>query len=218
MPSILSNGSRRVLKYFNKHGFKDIFLTIYILEESADFKDVVALEQYLIDTLRPSLNVDLIATGTGYHTPMGLEIKKRLRKERGTAIYIYNIKMELIYIFDSKQDMYNSIGISYRTLNDCLITGKLYLNYFFLSLDIVEESAKESLLNLDNIKLLVDEKRLSNPTNHPFSTRILAEYKGDSSKNRIFTSLHNLSNELKGDRGTMRDYLKGIKSGYYRGI
>ena len=32
-----------------------------------------------------------------------------------------------------------------------------------------------------------------------------------------FSSLTSLANHLKGDRQVIREYLKGIKSGYYRG-
>jgi hypothetical protein len=38
-----------------------------------------------------------------------------------------------------------------------------------------------------------------------------------SSKNLLFSSLTSLANHLKGDRTTIRQYLKGEKSGYYRG-
>jgi len=62
-----------------------------------------------------------------------------LRKERGTPIYIYESEtLKLLYIFESKQLMYSSINIHHKTLNDCLDSGILYLNYFFLSLDLLE--------------------------------------------------------------------------------
>ena len=66
-------------------------LTIYIVNETASLGEVVKLEQYLIDTLKPSLNVDLVASGSGYHGPMRQEIRDKLRKERGTLIYVYDI-------------------------------------------------------------------------------------------------------------------------------
>ncbi len=45
----------------------------------------------------------------------------------------------------------------------------------------------------------------------------MAEFKDDSSKNLEFPSLNSLANHLKGDRQVIREYLKGDKSGYYRG-
>ena len=62
MPSILQTKARRVLRYFNKHGFQDTNLTIYIMDENSSLDDVVSLEQHFIDTLKPSLNVDLVAS------------------------------------------------------------------------------------------------------------------------------------------------------------
>ena len=232
MPSILTLGARRVLRYFNKHGFTNISLTIYILDPlhqqswCPTFQQVVDFEQYLIDLLHPNLNVDLVARGTGYHTPMSLEMRNKLRKLRGTAICVYDFSLVLIHIFDSKQFMSKSIGISLHILKDCLHTGKLYLNYFFLSLDIVEESTKEDIVNIETfkcsvflyIKKRVDEKRLSHKIIHPSSKEILAEFKGDSSKNRSYLSLRSLAKDLKGDRQIIKDYLNGSKLGYYRGV
>ena len=70
MPSILNTKARRVLRYINKHGFENINLTVYIMKIS-DLSQIIALEQYLFDTLKPNLNVDLVASSSGYHEPMG---------------------------------------------------------------------------------------------------------------------------------------------------
>lgn len=218
MPSILQTKARRVLRYFNKHGFKDTNLTIYIMDENSSLDEVVSLEQHFIDTLKPSLNVDLVASSSGYHEPMNQEIRDRLRKQRGTPVYIYNLEdFTLLYIFESKQHMYDSISIHHKTLNNCLDAGAAYLDTLFLSLDLIEESENTNLLTLDGIKELVNEKRALYTVKHPASISILAEFKDDSSKNLEFSSLTSLANHLKGDRLTIRQYLKGVKSGYYRG-
>lgn len=52
---------------------------------------------------------------------------------------------------------------------------------------------------------------------HPAVKAILAEFKDDPSLNRVFHSFNCLAKELKGDREVIREYLKGTKSGYYRG-
>ena len=65
------------------------------------------------------------------------------------------------------------------------------------------------------LKELIDEKGKIYIVKHPASRMILAEFKDDSSKNLLFSSLTSLANHLKGDRGTIRQYLKGEKSGYY---
>jgi hypothetical protein len=218
MPSILKTKSRRVLRYFNKYGFNNANLTIYIMNENSKLEDVVKLEQYFIDTLNPNLNVDLVASSSGYHEPMSQEIRDRLRKERGTPVYIYNTEdFSLLYIFESKQHMYDTINIHHKTLSDCLNAGNIYLDTFFFSLDLIEESDNSNLLSLEEIKELVSNKRSLYNIKHPASKGILAEFKDDSSKNLLFPSLNSLAKHLKGDRQVIREYLQKEKSGYYRG-
>lgn len=89
---------------------------------------------------------------------------------------------------------------------------------FFFSLDKIAVSAKTDSLDLNEIKDLVDNVRKEYVVKHPSTKAILAEYKADLSKNLEFSSLHNLAKHLKGDRQVIRDYLKGNKSGYYRGV
>jgi hypothetical protein len=220
MPSILKTKARRVLRYFNKYGFGEMKLTIFIMDEKSSLEQVVELEQYFIDTLNPNLNVDLIASSSGYHDPMGIEARERLRKQRGTPVYVYNAEdFTLLYVFDSKQHMYDSINIHHNTLNDCLNNGTVYLDTFFLSLDLIEESAKTNLLRLEELKSLVANKReVYNTKKHPAAKVIKAEFKNDDRKNLEFSSLNSLAKHLKADRCTVREYLTGKKSGYYRGV
>lgn len=116
MPSILKTKARRVLRYLNKYGFSNIKLTIYIMNEKSSLEQVVELEQHFIDSLKPNLNVDLVASSSGYHEPMSQEIRDKLRKQRGTPVYLYSADdFSLLYIFESKQHMYNSINIHHTT-------------------------------------------------------------------------------------------------------
>ena len=60
---------------------------------------------------------------------MSQEIRDRLRKERGTPVYIYDVEdFTLLYIFGSKQHMYDTINIHHITLNNCL-NGELAYPY-----------------------------------------------------------------------------------------
>lgn len=88
--------------------------------------------------------------------------------------------------------------------------------FFFFSLDLIE-STKTDLINLDQINSLVVNKRDLYNVKHPAAKVILAEFKDDSRKNKIFDSLNSLAKHLKGDRSVIREYLKGNKSSYYRG-
>jgi hypothetical protein len=219
MTSILKTKARRVLKYFNKYGFIEINLTIHIVNYSTSLEELIKLEQHFIDTLNPKLNIDLIASGSGTHQPMSLENRRILRKQRGTPVYIYDSSnFSLLYIFDSKQHMNNSISIHHNTLNDCLDSGLVYLDFFFFSLDQIEESFNINLLTLDEIKALVKEKRDSYQIKHPAAKIILAEFKDNPNLNKTFNSLNSLSKELKGDRQVIREYLNGTKKDkLYRG-
>ena len=219
MPSILRTKASRVLRYLNKHGFSDMKLTIFIIDEKSSLEHVVELEQYFIDNIKPNLNVDLVASSSGYHEPMALEIREKFRKQRGIPVYIYKADdFSLLYVFDSKQHMFDSISIHHTTLNNCLDTGTIYLDTFFFSLDLIEESTKTNLLTLDGIKSLVTDKRDVYNVKHPAAKVIIAEFKNDSRKNLEFSSLNSLAKHLKGDRQIIREYLTGKKSSYYRGV
>ena len=113
--------------------------------------------------------------------------------------------------------MYSSINIHHKTLNDCLDLGILYLNFFFLSLDLLEMEDIH-LLTLEALKPLVVNKRDLYKVKHPAARAILAEFKDDINKNLEFDSLNTLAIHLKGDRQIIRDYLKGNRTGYYRGV
>jgi hypothetical protein len=218
MPSILSKSDRRVLRYFNKYGFKNVKLTLLILNPSATWKEVIELEQKYIDLKSPNLNVDPVAGGyNGYHTPMSLEAREKLRKLRGTPVYIYDTFTEsLIYLSDSKQWIYDTIEIHHVTLNNCLINGNLYLNRFFLSLDIISEFPYESIISSEELKLLIKKVREQYIPNQPASKKVLAENVVKPELTRSFTSIGEAARLLKGDKSTIRNYLTGKSSGLYR--
>jgi len=74
------------------------------LDDSVSLEQVVELEQHFIDSLKPNLNVDLVASSSGYHEPMSKEMREQLRKQRGTPIFVYDVNdLTLLFIFDSKQ-------------------------------------------------------------------------------------------------------------------
>lgn len=215
MPSILNRANRKVLKYLNCHGFSKINLRLLILKDSSTVDEVILLEQYFIDNLNSTLNVDRIAQGSGYHYPMSIEMRNKLREIRGTPIYFYDKdNLDLLYIFASKTEMYNLIKIHHKTLDDCLSLGKLYLNSFFISLDIIEEK-----INLDDNKSLIcikEETQLVNLVQikrnnyvsiQPKAQRIKAINILDDKLTKEFNSLNDLAKHLKGDRQTIRNYI-----------
>ena len=93
----------------------------------------------------------------------------------------------------------------------------MYLDSFFLSLEPIE-TVSIKLLALDDMKALVISKREAHKSKyHPDARAVLAIFKDDESQNFKCDSLGSLARRLKGDRATIRGYLKGEKSGYYRG-
>ncbi len=72
---------------------------------------------------------------------MSQEIWEKLRKKEVLLHIFTGLKL-----FDSKQYMYDTIGIHHNTLHDCLYLGILYLDYFLFSSDLLENET-------DNINL-----------------------------------------------------------------
>jgi len=219
MPSILVKADRYVLRYFNKYGFNNVKLILYIMNESVTIKDILKLEEYYIKKLSSinSLNVET-TPGSGYHKPMSEGARKILRKIRGQPFYLYDIEIKsLIFIFDSKQNAYNEINIDHRTLNNCLYNGNLYLNRFLLSLELITEFVFENLISIEELKICIKDQRFLIKSIHPKSKPIYVENIDNPSLNKKFNSIGEFARFVKGDRGTIRNYLNNSKKGLYRG-
>ena len=103
------------------------------------------------------------------------------------------------------------------SLDNCIFDGSLYLNRFFFSLDIIFEFPFESVISSNELIYLVEKTRLDYKPNQPTSKNILAENILHPELTKNFTSIGELSRHLKGDRGTIRNYINGNFSGLYRG-
>jgi hypothetical protein len=219
MPSILAKADRYVLRYFNKYGFKDVNLILYIMKDSSTIKEILNLEGYFIKKYSKNklLNIEIVPR-SGYHLPMSEEAKNKLRKIRGQPFYVYdNLSKSLIFIFDSKQFAYNNINIDHRTLDECLYEGKLYLDRFLFTLEPLLEFSFESLINIEELKILITEQRYKFKIKQPASKIIYVENKYNPLLNKQFNSISEFAKSVKGDRSTIRDYVNGKKSGLYRG-
>lgn len=217
MPSILSKADRYVLRYFRKHGFNNVELTLLVMDNSVSNDQVIELEQYLIDNINPNLNIDKVAASSGYHKPMSEKAKIRLRKLRGQPFYVYDVTTKsLIYIFDSKQYAYNKIGIAHDTLNKCLTEGELYLDRIFFSLEYLTEFPFESLISLVDLKSLIKLLRIKYKVQQPASKAILAQNFSKPKLSKQYSSITEFAKAIKGDRGTIRNYLNGIRKGLYK--
>ena len=222
MPSLLKAGQRRVLRHFNKHGFGNTYLILFIQSMVSPLKRFVQLEQYLMDKYKPSLNVDLVASGTGFHEPISQLARDKLSKERGQSVYVYDgRKRKLLFTFCSKQLTYSFMKIHHTTLNKHLKTQKFYLDRFLFTLEPLPEVKINRSINSDTVcketfLQIVMEQREAYKAKRYLGHKILALNVKDSSLNREFASLHKLANYLKGDRETLRAYIRGAKTGHYR--
>jgi hypothetical protein len=219
MPSILSKADRRVLRYFNKYGFKDVKLSLYLLDDNASIDDVFNLEKYYIDSLPKNSILNIETTPrSGFHLPMSEEARIKLRKLRGQVFYVYDTSTKtLIFIFDSRkrQFAYDNINIDHRTLNNCLYEGSLYLNRFMFSLEPISEFVYESIISLNELKTLIKEQRYTQKSIQSTSKKLYVENITNPYLNREFDSIAQFANYVKGDRGTIRLYINRTK--LYRG-
>ena len=223
LPSIIKSNARKALGHLNKHEFKEMTLTVYIMDIESKVEDVVALEEHLSTywTWEPNLNVSVVVSSCD-NEPLDQAMRERMLAShtlKGTPVYVYEAEtLCLLFIFDSKQYMYKAISIHHKTLDDCLDSGGLYLDYFFLSIEPIE-AASLKLIALDDMKALVISKWDAYKCKyHPAARAVLAIFKDDESKNIQCDSLGSLARRLKGDRTVIRGYLKGERPGmYYRG-
>lgn len=160
---ILKKGDRRVLRYFNKYGFTNVTLTLLVMDSNSTSEIAVQLEQYCMDTLLPDLNVDPVASSSGYHEPNFEEIYRasqywrdylrKLRAGRSPAkVFIYDTKTaQLVFMSDSVQYIADHVGIHRSTILRYTTTAELFLNRFLISYDPITE--------MDNTEIVVGSAR-----------------------------------------------------------
>jgi len=213
MPSILKVGDRRVLRYLYKYGFDNIRLIYLIMDPSRNLDQVIQLEQYYIDNLPTSLNVDRTASGTGFHTPMTEDMRIKLRLERGLQVFIYNAStLEFLYMFDSKQHLYNTLKVHHKSLNWCIANGSTYRDKFIFALEALTTLDHTNPIALDSLILMF--KSVQQPRWVFYGENI-----ENFSQSRVFKSLDDFCTAVgKGDRTTVRNHVNGTKTTLYRKV
>jgi hypothetical protein len=210
MSSILNKADSYVLRYLKKYGFKDVNLILHILKDTTNINELLDLEEYFIKEYSKNklLNIETVR----FHLPMSEEAR------RGQVFYVYdNLSKSLIFIFDSKQYAYDNINIDHRTLDNCLYNGTLYLDRFLFTLEPLLEFNFESLINIEELKVLIKEQRYTFKIKQPASKKIYVENKSNPLLNKHFDSISEFARSVKGDKSTIRDYINGKKIGLYRG-
>jgi hypothetical protein len=131
-----------------------------------------------MDTLLPDLNVDPVASSSGYHEPMSQYWRDYLRKLRGIKVFIYDTETaQLVFISDSVQYIADHVGIHRSTILRYTTTAELFLNRFLISYDPITEMENAESLTLDKFMDLLSSVRseYDNATVQPNSKPILAE-------------------------------------------
>ena len=162
-PSIVGTLERRVYRYFHKYQYDNLMLTYFILPVNSTVSQVLELEQFMIDTLKPDLNVDQIAGGmSGYHEPMSEAMRIKLRKERGTSFFVYDlVTNSLLFSFDSIQHAVDTLGIHRATINSCLDSGGTlsYMGRFIFSTESLDTFQYDFSLSLKTLQRFFEEVR-----------------------------------------------------------
>lgn len=220
MPSILKKADRRVLRYFNKYGFDNVTLTLFVMDSKSTREMALELEQYFIDTLKPNLNVDQVANSTGYHEPLSEYWRNFFRVNRGKKVFMYDtITNKLVLSSDSIQYLEDNLSIYRNHIKHLAERGTLYLNRFLISYEPIIEMDNESSIDLLDLKslLTIIRKELNYSDLQTSSKPILAENIMNSKLTKVYSSLNSLCKDIEGDRGTIRKYLNEIdKTKLYR--
>ena len=214
-PSIVKTEERRVLRYFLKYGYNNLMLTYFVLPVTATVSQVLEVEQFLIDTLKPDLNVDLIAGGmSGYHEPMSEALRLKLRQERGTSFFVYDlVTNSLIFSFDSIQYAVDQLNIHRATINS-LLDGEgtvSYMDRFIFCVDPMGTFKYDFSLSVKSLKRLFTEVRSTWTPIQPASRGLLAENVLHPQLSTTYSGISEFSRAIKGDRATIRQYLNGTK-------
>jgi hypothetical protein len=212
-----------------KHGFQNVTLTLLILEPGSTVEMAVALEQYFMDTLSPNLNVDLVASSSGYHEPMSEEWREYFRSLRGTKVFIYDTETSLlIFKSESIQYLVDKFNIHRSSVNDCATTGKLLLGRFFISFEPISEMSNEDIVSVSALNELFEKLRTKysseiQPKRRPIlaqnelqphlTTLTSSRETREECTGREYPSLNSFALAVKGDRETIRQYLNGQRSG-----
>jgi hypothetical protein len=212
MVSIVSKGSRYILRAFNKYGMINFTLHLYLLPEGADHASVLALEQYFIDTLEPKYNILKVA-GSSVGNPFSEENKAKFREDRGEKVYMYNAdSSQLLYVFLSKTQIVLLLHLHRSTLDKALaLNGAIFT--FIFSLSLLEDADNSQPLSLEEAIRVYQEAAIQgralaySKVVKRAQVIVQATNTIDPSKTFTLNSLRKMANHFQCDRTTVQSYL-----------
>lgn len=218
MPSIVNSENRGVYRYLRTYGYDNLNLHMFTMSTRSDITQVVELEQYFINILKPDLNVDLIAGGfSGYHESMSQENKNKLQEERGLKILCYDtINNTLLYEFPSKTFLCSQVGIHNKTLKACLVEGNLYKGRFAFSIEPLLGYRTDTKFSLKDTLLLINEVKKEYKYVQRAAKPIYAENRLNPHLSKYYRGISEFARDVKGDRRSIRSYVNGKTTGLYR--
>lgn len=157
--------TRPVARLMAKHGPTAFSLKVYVMDTDA-FKSpvtsvrttnlVLALEQYLIMVLKPTLNGVLVVGGVS-SSMSGSAALALVAAKKMKQVYVYNADMtKLVYISTSRADLEKDLNVHQVTINRRLTDGKPLLSTYILSDDQLE-TATVSLMTTNELRDSVAE-------------------------------------------------------------
>lgn len=133
------------------------------------------------------------------------------------SIFISDITTaNLIQVFDSKTFAMMHMHIDYRTLNDCLTNGTLYLGRFMLSLEVIPEMhySSEFLLTITEFGDLLNSVRDTYKVQAQSTRKSFTAFNVKNPSSPLcgsYNSINEFARLVKVDRSSIRSFVNGEK-------
>lgn len=189
--TIKTSDNRSINVAIRKHGIDAFSLTIHhinvelpVFSGVTPLSLVLALEQYIIIKLKPSLNDILVASGVP--SSKGILAGNNVKM----PVYVYNYDCtELLYIGESQKDFIATMPISKETLRTALNNNSLLLGTVVVSRLIISDIttnfvSTEKLINLLEIGKKTQYLRRANPNYARITSILLTDLRNLESNNK----------------------------------
>ena len=131
------------------------------------------------------------------------------KRKRGIAINIRDNQGTLLYVFHSKQALYDIMHMHHKSLSVCLNFKTPYLNYFYFDTDVHTQAPR--IANEQLFTTRVTQKRALFQHRYKRAIKIKAENVLFPKRSKTFFGLRALARQLNASRGTVRACLKASR-------
>jgi hypothetical protein len=152
------------------------------------------------------------AASSGFHEPMSEEMRQLQRELRGTPVYVYDITLnKIVYMFDSKTLLKDSLGIKHNQLQAILEGDRLepYLGRYTFLLTLDPDMSVDTMMTLDEFLANLQIVRAEFARNSDKMKPVYAQNMITPSLSKQYASLSACAKDLGGDRTIIRSYLNG---------